>query len=255
MSKTHLVFGDAHAHPDHNNDRALWLGELIADVRPDVVVNLGDSADMPSLSSYDKGKRGYYGRTYQRDIAAHADFQDKLWAGVRRNKRKLPQRIVLHGNHEERIRRAIDCQPELEGTISFRDLELEKYYDEIVPYAGTTPSSTTLDGICYAHYFVAGVSGKPLSSEHHANAILEKMFVSGTCGHSHTLDYCVRARGDGRKIMGLVAGCFQDYQSDWTGEIQKHWSSGVAIKRNVEDGRYDLEWVSLDRLRKEYGTQ
>lgn len=30
--KVHLVIPDSHAHPDYNNNRADWLGELIADV-------------------------------------------------------------------------------------------------------------------------------------------------------------------------------------------------------------------------------
>jgi predicted MPP superfamily phosphohydrolase len=45
MGKTHLIIPDPHAHPDFNNDRAVWLGELIKDLKPDVVVNLGDMWD------------------------------------------------------------------------------------------------------------------------------------------------------------------------------------------------------------------
>ena len=32
--KVHLVVPDSHAHPDYNNDRADWLGQLIADLKP-----------------------------------------------------------------------------------------------------------------------------------------------------------------------------------------------------------------------------
>ena len=63
----HLVVPDIHAHPDHNNDRADWLGKLILDIKPDVVVNIGDMWDMPSMSSYDKGTKGFYGRSYRKD--------------------------------------------------------------------------------------------------------------------------------------------------------------------------------------------
>ena len=71
---THIVFSDAHAHYQHNNNRAEWLGELIRDVKPDTVVALGDQADMPSLSGYDKGKKSFQGRTYRADIDVHSDF-------------------------------------------------------------------------------------------------------------------------------------------------------------------------------------
>jgi hypothetical protein len=52
--------------------------------------------------------------------------------------------------------------------------------------------------------------------------------------------------------MGLVCGCYQDYSSDWAGEVNKLWIPGVAIKRGVDNGVYDLEWISLERIRKEY---
>jgi hypothetical protein len=49
MTLTHLIIPDAHAHPDYSNDRFTWLGKLIGDVRPDVVINIGDWFDLPSL--------------------------------------------------------------------------------------------------------------------------------------------------------------------------------------------------------------
>ena len=54
MGKRHLIIGDSHAHPDFNNERFTWLGKLIHDSRPDVVVNIGDMADMASLCAHSK---------------------------------------------------------------------------------------------------------------------------------------------------------------------------------------------------------
>ena len=142
MSKTHIVIPDPHSHPDFNNDRALWLAGLIKDVKPDVVVNLGDVADLASLSSFDKGKASFHGNNYERDIVAHLDFEDKLWGSVKKAKRKMARRIVLEGNHEHRIKRAIDLSPELAGHrygMSFKDLEFDKYYNDVVEYEGSTP--------------------------------------------------------------------------------------------------------------------
>lgn len=252
MGKTHLVIPDAHAHFEHNNNRALWLGNLICDLKPDVVVNLGDTADMPSLSSYDKGKRSFVGRSYKKDIAAANDFEDKLWSRVRKQKKKLPYRCTLIGNHENRITRAVDLSPELEGVVTLNDLNLDYFYNDIVDYEGHTPGIIEIDGIQYAHYFVNGLMGKPVSGVNQANSLLNKRYVSSTQGHSHTFDYSVRTKGDGNSIMGLVAGCFQDYDTDWAGTINRMWWSGVLIKRNVYRGSYDLEMISIDRLRREY---
>ena len=250
---THLCIPDQHAHPKHNNRRAEWVGKLIADVKPDVVVNLGDAADMPSLSSYDKGTKGFIGRTYRADVDAHLDFQDRMWSQVRKQKKRLPYRVFCEGNHEERIKRAINQSPELEGTYGLKDLELERYYDNVVEYEGTTPGVISIDGIYYAHYFVSGVMGRAIGGEHPAYTLTTKKFVSCTQGHAHTLDYCVRTDESGRKLMGLVAGCLQDYKTDWAGDVNKLWWSGIPIKRNVHRGVYDLQLVSLNALRKEYG--
>lgn len=249
----HLIVPDIHCKPEEHNDRADWLSNLIHDLKPDVVVNMGDQWDFPSLSSYDKGKRSFQGRTFKADLYSGLEFTDRMIEPLKRSKKRLPRFVFLEGNHCHRIERALDLSPELTNTISFGDLDLERYYDDIVRYSGTTPGQIEIDGITYAHYFIAGVSGRPISGEHHAFSLLAKQYSSCTAAHSHLTDYAIRTIANGRKIHGLVAGCFLDYPLDWAGETNKLWWRGVIIKRNVEGGTYDPEWVSLDRLRSIYG--
>tara|TARA_R110000822_G_scaffold296188_5_gene418563 strand:+ start:1709 stop:2467 length:759 start_codon:yes stop_codon:yes gene_type:complete len=249
---THLVIPDQHAHPDFHNERATWLGNLIADVKPDVIVNIGDGADMHSLSSYDKGKRSFHGRSYRKDIESHTDFQDRMWAPVYRRKKKLPLSYYFIGNHEQRIERALDLSPELVGTMGYDDLELEQWYDEVIPYDGQTPGTKIIDGISYGHYFVSGVMGRPIGGEHHAYSLIAKRLMSSTCGHSHLLDYSMRTDGANNKIMGLVCGSYIDYRAGWAGNVNDLWWSGVVIKRNIQNGCYDPEFVSLQTLKDLY---
>lgn len=253
MSKTHLILPDPHAHPDFNNSRADWIGKLLVDIKPDVFVNLGDQWDLSSLSGYDKGKASFQGRAYKRDLQAGLEFSERLFAPIKKAKKKKPRTIFCEGNHEERQRRLLEQSPELDGTIGFSDFGLDQYYDDVVRYNGGTPGSIIIDGISYAHFFITGVSGRNISGEHAAYTLLTKQFQSSTCGHSHLLDYCIRTDASGKKIHGLVAGVYQDYISPWAGqEMCKLWSSGVVVKREVENGSYDLEWISIERLRKEY---
>lgn len=255
MTKTHLVIPDGHSIPDFDNRRFDLLGRLILDIKPDVVVNIGDHADMPSLSSYDKGKASFHGRNYAADIEAALDAHERTWAPIKKAKRKLPRRIIIEGNHEHRIKKVLEMEPHLTGHkygISFRDLEFNHYYDDVVEYEGGSPGIISVDGIDYSHYFVAGISGRPLSSLHHAHALTQKRFASSTCGHSHLFDYHVSRDSSGRTRMGLVSGVFQDYRNSWAGSSASHWTSGITIKRNVQDGQYDLEFISLERLKKEY---
>lgn len=250
----HLVIPDGHAHWEHNNSRADLVGQLIAELQPDVVIDIGDSADMPSLSSYDKGKKSFFGRTYRADIDSYLDFQDRLWTPAKRRKRRLPRRIRLIGNHEQRILKAINLQPELEGAIGLHDLNLEQYYSEVIPYEGDTPGVICVDGINYAHYFTSGVMGRAVGGEHPATSLLKHQYESCTQGHLHLADWSIRTNASGRKIMGLFCGCLLDYDSDWAGVSNKLYWKGVVVKRNVEDGVYDPEFISLERLKKEYST-
>lgn len=255
MSKTHLIIPDQHAHPDFNNDRADLLGKLIKDIKPDVLINMGDTADLASLSAYDKGKASFVGRNYEADIDSHLDFQDRMWHPMRKSKKKLPYSVVLEGNHEHRIKRAIDFDPHLKGSrlgLSFNDLEYDSYYNEVVEYDGQTPGITTVDGVSYAHYFISGVMGRPIGGEHHAYSLISKNYTSCTCAHSHTVDWSVRTDTHGKKIMGLVAGVYQDYKSPWAGNVNDLWWSGVIIKRGVEDGVYSPEFISLEQLKRVY---
>jgi hypothetical protein len=252
VSRSHLIIPDAHAHPDFSNVRFDWLSGLIKDLRPDVVINLGDGADMPSLCSYDKGKGSFVGRTYRKDIDAFLDSQDRLWSPLKRSKKKLPRSIYLIGNHEERIGRALNAQPELQGTLSYEDLELSRWYDQVVDYDGGTPGVVDIDGVHYAHYFVSGVMCRPIGGEHPAHTLLTKRMVSSTCGHAHTGDYCIRTGGNGRKAHGLVAGVYQDYRAGFAGAANDLWWKGVIFKEGVEDGDYNIRWISLDSIRKEY---
>lgn len=249
---THLVIPDQHAHPDYHNERAFLIGHLIASIKPNVVINIGDGADMPSLSSYDKGTRGYEGRRYGHDIDAAVDFQDRLWDPVRRQKRKKPHRVYLIGNHEQRIEKATQTSPELHGTIGLSDLQLDSYYDTIVPYQGNTPGIINIDGVDYAHFFVSGVMGRPISGEHPATSLLTKRFASSTCGHLHLADYSIRTAGSDKKIMGCFTGMFMDYTPAYAGNVANLWWSGVIVKRFHNAGEYDVQFISIDTLRKAF---
>jgi hypothetical protein len=250
---THLIIPDSHAHPDFSNKRFDWLGKLILDLKPDVVIQIGDLADMPSLCSYDKGKKGFSGQRYHRDIDAANDALDRILHPTRQAKKKLPRLIALEGSHEKRIKTAISLdEVQLDGTISPYDIQFKEQGWEYVEYRGTTPGVTEVDGVAYAHYFTSGVMGRAIGGVSPAYQLLQKQYRSCTQGHIHVSDWCVRTDAIGRHIMGCVVGCYLDYEADYAGEANDLWWRGVVVKRGVVDGKYDPEWISLDRIRKAY---
>ena len=249
----HLIIPDAHATPDFHNKRFTWLGELVADLKPDKVIMIGDWVDMPSLCSYDQGTKGYEGRRYLKDIAAGVDAQEKFFKPIRDRKKKMPKFFMLEGNHENRISRAISSDAaHLDGIISVDDLQFKEHGWEFVPYNGSSPGILDLDGVAYAHYFTSGIMGRPISGVHPAYQLIHKQYMSCTQGHTHTTDYCVRTNASGKDLHGLVCGVYQDYDADWAGEANTMWWRGVIVKDHVENGTYDPRWIGLDAIKKEY---
>ena len=157
-----LIIGDPHAHPDYDNNRFTALGKFIAKEKPQVIVCIGDMADMPSLSSYDKGTKGFEGRRYSKDVKAVIDAQEKLFAPIKRMRGYKPKLHMCLGNHEDRITRAVNTTPELDGAIGIEDLQYERFGWKITPFK----KCVTIKGITFSHYFTSGVAGRPISSVH-----------------------------------------------------------------------------------------
>lgn len=254
-SKDILVVPDPHAHPDFNNNRADWLGKFILDRKPDVVVNMGDTFDMPSLSSYDKGKASFHGNSYEKDINSGIDFLDRMWHPIRKAKKKRPFSVFLEGNHEHRLKKVLETEPQLAGNrfgVSYKNYQLKDYHNEVVYYKGQTPGIYSCQGFNFAHYMVSGVMGKPLQSVHHASALIDKLHVSSVVAHSHTVDYAIRNTVTGKTLTGIVAGVYQDYESKWAGYVNQLWWPGLVYLHGAEDGAATVEFITLDKIRREY---
>ena len=240
---SHLVIPDSHASPDQNNDRFEWLGKLIYDLRPDVVIDIGDSADMDSLCSYDKGTKGYENRRYTKDCEAYQDAMEKLWHPYRLHKKGLPQRVKTRGNHENRISKAESYAGIMEGTFGISDLKENDFNDLVYPFL----EPVQLSGIWYNHYCPTPLMGTALSSVNLARAIIKQEHRSTTVGHTHN-----RGFHEERGVQGLVVGCYMDFTPNYAVSTARNWWSGVVLKTNVEQDRYDHEWISLKRIKDAY---
>src|SRR5258705_11773738 len=64
----HLVIPDTQVKVGVPLDHLGWAGQYIVDKKPDVIIHIGDFADMESLSQYDVGKKSFEGKRYKKDI-------------------------------------------------------------------------------------------------------------------------------------------------------------------------------------------
>lgn len=257
MASTAVVFSCAHADPEVSNERFDWLGNLIYDIKPDFVIDLGDGADMRSLNSYDtRYPQAIVSQSYEKDIEVYNDSQERLRHRFRHHRRKKPFWIGLEGNHENRIKKAVQFDPRLEGKnygISFSHLQTDYWFDEYHEYEDSAPAIADYLGVSYAHYFGSGNYGTPVSGRHHAYTLLTNRNHSSTCGHSHKRGQYFKDDAHPRSIIGTVVGCYKGKSESWAGQSNRDWWHGVVIKRDIEEGVYDPEWVSMKRLKEAYG--
>jgi len=252
---THLFIPDVQAKEGTPTEHLDWLGQYIVDTQPDVLICAGDFADMPSLSSYDKGKKSFEGRRYKKDIEAAKIAMDMLLDPIRKHnehmqkmkqKQYRPRKVLTLGNHEERIERAVECQAELEGILGYHDLPYEDWevHDFLKP--------VVIDGVLYVHYLANPMNGKPYIGR--ALNQLDKVQNSFCVGHKQTLDHATYFSPLGKQTIGIVAGAFYMHDEKYKGyQGNAHWR-GVVVLNDVREGVFSPMFLDIEYLRRRYGT-
>lgn len=252
-----LVIPDSHARPEQDNSRFEALGNFIADKRPDIVVNIGDMADMGSLSSYDRGMVSAEGRRYADDVEATREAVSLIMAPVNRevnkrvaNRRKrwYPEFHLTLGNHENRINRACNETPSMFGHLSIEDLGYHEAGWNVVPFL----KPLVLHEIAFQHYFTSGVMGRPIGGVNHARSLVAKNYMSSVAGHSHLRDFYEDVDAIGRKRFGLVVGCYDEGPHGYAAATQHRWWSGLTMLHDVHNGSAEPAFFSLDYVKREY---
>ena len=254
LGKKHLVIPDTQCKPGQDLTYLDQIGRLIVDGRPDVILHLGDCADMPSLSTHDKaGSKYFEGKRYTEDVfAAKAGMArllqplKELQSRQKKNKDKLykPRLVFTTGNHEMRIDRAVENNPILEGVISRKDLGFEKDW-EVHEFLDVV----VIDGIAYSHYFPAGSMGRPCAT---ASALLNKHHMSCIAGHQQGRQVAYGKAADGRHLTCIIAGSSYPHDEHYlNSQTNNHWR-GVVVLTNVHNGQFDEHFVSLNTLRQRY---
>jgi hypothetical protein len=218
------------------------IGRYIVLKRPDIIVNIGDFADMPSLSSYDQGKKSFEGRRYRLDVDAARRGMDRLMAPVRRCSKYNPRLVFTLGNHEDRITRAIEDDAKLEGTISINDLGYKDSGWEVHDFLKPVP----IRGVEFAHYFTTGVMGRPVTS---AAALLRARMGSAVMGHVQTTDVAFHPKT--QHIAMFVGTCYL-HNEDYLGLQGNTQRRQVVMMHEVQDGMFDPMFVSLNYLLRRF---
>lgn len=250
----HLVLPDVQARPGDDFTFLERIGKYICDKRPEKIICIGDFADMPSLSSYDVGKKSFEGRRYNHDILAALEAMQALMGPLqalqekqRKDKHSIykPELHMFLGNHEQRIQRAVEGDAKLEGIFSYNDLGYQNFGWRVYDFLEVG----VIDGIAYSHYFTSGILGRPVTS---AAALLAKKHMSCVMGHVQHRQIAYSQTADGRQLTGLFVGSCYEHNEDYLGAQGNDYWRGIWMLHQVDNGSFDEMPVSLDYLKKKY---
>lgn len=266
MKETTMVIPDTHSIAnDPDQERFTILGELMVDRQPANVVHIGDFMTYDSISYHNLNRRlTMEGQRLRTELDAGIEAYDRMMSPLkelndsrRKNRKALykPNMFLTSGNHRDRAARYVDQNPEMLGLVDFLNfIPWEEDGWVVVPYK----EYCEINEVLFTHIPVAG-NNQPQSSIHLNKNILREHACSVVYGHTHAFGAeteGIKTAYGYKRISSLNVGCYFDHKPDYakTSKGIRNWWSGVCLLHHLNDeGDYDLETISLSRLREMYG--
>ena len=247
-----IVIGDMQVKPDIDLDYCKYIGQYCADVKPDVIVNIGDFADMPSLSIYEeRGSKKHEGLRLNDDLLAVQRGMRLLMEPIKEAMVKgqwKPRLVMTLRNHEDRITRAINSNPKhLEGKLHMSDLQYEEWGWEVYPFL----EPVIIQDVAFSHYFPSGVMGRPITT---ARQLLIKKHMSCVAGHKQGAEVAPDYRADGRKITAIINGSSYLHDEEYLNHQTNTHFRGIYQLDHVEKGSFEERAITMRFLTEQYGV-
>lgn len=242
-----VVWGCAHDSPGiPDKSRFRNVGSLAAELRPDFIIDLGDTLDLDSMSSH-----SIPGSTDDRARAPFlteiASLQEAIEAfdTTAPSRDEIP-RFHLHGNHEHRAWRFEATNPSSEGVYT---LPLDQVF---VQYGFTTRPFREWQFIAdvgFTHAPITGM-GKEVAGKFPDQMVSQEATHSVCWSHTHKSVKVNRPKfGVGNAIQVFNTGCFmpQGYIKQYAGLSMTGWTYG-AHELTLRDGQIESvrTWSELE---------
>jgi predicted phosphodiesterase len=233
--------------PDHDQKAVDLVARFIQDTDPDGLLCVGDEADQPEPSRWNRQMAGEYAGTLQKGL----DRTHQVLAQLREAVGDKPFHL-MRSNHTQRIDTYIKrYAPALS---SLRDIEYTKLVglDELSITWHTRPFTFT-PGFVLAHGDEGSLSRIAGST---AMGLARKWGYSVVCGHTHRLglqhDHRTLNGRITRYLWGMEVGCLMDMRkADYLGPgMSANWTQGVGI---IDNGIPELVPIVGHKIR--YGGQ
>ncbi len=157
-----------------------------------------------------------------------------------------PRLVFCIGNHEQRIMRHVNANPELRRTLGYHSFNLEAHGWEVHDFL----HAVKIDGVSYQHYVPQPNTGRPWGGM--AEPRLKSIGYSFTSGHEQGKKAGERYLQNETVQRALVVGSCYLHNEEYKGPQGNHHWRGIVLKHEVAKGNYDLMEVSLTYLRRRY---
>jgi hypothetical protein len=242
LGRMHIVIPDVQCKPGVKLDHLTWVGKYIAEKQPDVIVCIGDFADMESLSKYDVGTIRGENKRLKRDLQTARTAMELLMQPIRAVDGYCPELHLTMGNHEERLDRFANEHPYLEEVVGTHMLNYEEWGWKVHPFL----KPVEIDGVQYCHYFVTGDSGRPVTS---APALLRRRHKSAIMGHAQKTDISFHPV---THQWAIFCGICNLHDEPFLGPQGNLVRRQILVLHEVDEGKFDPMFVSLNFLKKSY---
>lgn len=249
LGKMFLVIPDVQMKAGLSQDHLEWIGNFIVEKKPDEIICIGDFADMSSLSSHDKGKLEFEGRRYIKDITAVHSAMERLTKPIHdynrtapKGEKYKPNMTMCLGNHENRIIRLVNDNPEYLGKFCIEDLRYPDFGWDVHGFLNVVE----IGGVEFSHYFTSGVMGRAAPS---AAVMLRERQKSCVAGHVQTFSIAVHPKTQNIAIQGGVCNL---HDEAYLGPQGNHLRRQILVMHEVSNGMFDPMLVSLNFLSKAY---
>jgi predicted phosphodiesterase len=239
--KSVIIIPDAHLTDEIPKDYEA-IKPFIKEFKPDKIILLGDFMDVGSLSAWDYDKkRKMEGKRFTNEIARaniELNFLEKYTDEI----------IYLEGNHEDRIERYLDKNPEMEGIIELKpQLRLKERKIKWVKMNDLYKLGDM--------YFTHGM----YTNLHHARKHLQTLGCNICYGHSHTTQTAFQNMAMQKPHMAYALGTLGDKKPDYLKNRPGNWINQFSIFYYCTvTGNFNLYPINIIKGRflwngKEYG--
>lgn len=250
-----LAIGDLHQDPRHPDrlNVLTWIARYASLHRFDHIVQIGDWSTWDSVNQHDRNDTA--GARHKPSIARDMEnLKDSLaaWrAGIDPDYK--PRQTVVLGNHENRLERFENANPEALGMFTGeRDQSFLQYGWKTRPYG----EMFYIEGVAFTHHPVNGV-GRAFGGETGPQRAASKTTVPMVSGHTHKRQVHDAAKIGPVDVISMVEiGCALPWGT--VESYAKHgmtgWYYGVC-PMTVQGGVItDLAFVSMLTLERDFGT-